>query len=967
MKSFVLACAGLFALSACHFSFESGVHPSSTTTVETTRTSQSSASQSSTGSAKSARAFPYDVQRFELPNGLKVRMIPMPSEGLAAYWTIVRTGSRDEVEPGVTGFAHFFEHMMFAGTEKFPSYDKVVVGMGADFNASTTDDWTQYYLSVTRNDLPKVIEVEADRFQNLSYPEPVFKTEAGAVYGEYRKGRTSPFEVMFEAVQNTAFDVHTYKHTTIGFEADIKAMPQQYEYSKSFFQRFYRPENCVIVVAGDFDPKTIESEIKKHYGGWQKGYQAPKVQPEPEQTAQRRIDVPFEGETDPILSIHFKGERFLPNDRTLIAATLIDDLAFGETSAIYKKLVLEEQRVDFLGASFGYQRDPGLWSIYTRVKDANDVDAVERELWAAVDALVKNGVTQKELDAVRSRTKYGFLSGLTTPASVCESVAQIVALTGDLSAIDQGFATLDQVTPADVQRAAQKWLKRERSTVAVVRSAAATSKAAIESSAKVAEPPVLLPVAQDPNVSFKIWFKVGSQNDPDGKEGLAALVGSMLSEGGTKSKGYDVILNELFPLAAGYGASVDKEMTVVSGEVHRDNVDAFYSIFSDVLTQPGFREDDFARIKDSMISTLETQLRYSSDEELGKATLYGTVFAGTPYEHLELGTVESLKAITLDDVRDFWKRHYTAENVVIGLGGSYSPELVERLNRDLARLGPGKPEAVPAPQPKSVDRRKVTIVEKEGANATAISFGVPIDVRRGSREFYALWIANSWLGEHRNSASHLYQVIREARGMNYGDYSYIEIFPRGGMRSMPPTGVGRRQQLFEVWIRPVPNEQAIFALRAALREVDKLAKNGLTQEQFEYTKKFLQNYSLHFAETTSERLGYALDDRYYGVDGHLAKFRRMMDEITLDEVNAAIKRSMQADRLEIAMVAPNAEALKAALVSDAPSGIDYKGIPKSDAILAEDQEIERFPLAIRAEDVTIVPVKQMFQGSPAKP
>ena len=152
----------------------------------------------------------------------------MPSEGLVSYWSIVRTGSRDEVEPGVTGFAHFFEHMMFRGSERFPGpvYDGIVNKMGADANAFTTDDFTAYHLGITRVDLPRVIEIEADRFQNLAYGEPEFKTESGAVYGEYRKGRTSPFEVMFEAVQDAAFDAHTYKHTTIGFEADIRAMPR---------------------------------------------------------------------------------------------------------------------------------------------------------------------------------------------------------------------------------------------------------------------------------------------------------------------------------------------------------------------------------------------------------------------------------------------------------------------------------------------------------------------------------------------------------------------------------------------------------------------------------------------------------------------------------------------------------------------------------------------------------------------
>ncbi|HKE01537.1 MAG TPA: insulinase family protein, partial [Planctomycetota bacterium] len=145
---------------------------------------------------------PYDVQTTTLGNGLRVIVIPMPSEGLVSYWSVVRTGSRDEVEPGVTGFAHYFEHMMFRGTKSHPDFDKVTIGIGADANAFTTDDYTAYHLSFAKEDLPTVVDLEADRFRNLEYDEAKFKTEAGAVYGEYRKGRTSPVEVLDEAIRN---------------------------------------------------------------------------------------------------------------------------------------------------------------------------------------------------------------------------------------------------------------------------------------------------------------------------------------------------------------------------------------------------------------------------------------------------------------------------------------------------------------------------------------------------------------------------------------------------------------------------------------------------------------------------------------------------------------------------------------------------------------------------------------------
>jgi len=324
--------------------------------------------------------------------------------------------------------------------------------------------------------------------------------------------------------------------------------------------------------------------------------------------------------------------------------------------------------------------------------------------------------------------------------------------------------------------------------------------------------------------------------------------------------------------------------------------------------------------------------------------------------------------MTLEDVQAFFRTHYTRDNVVIGLGGGYPSSLPADLAGELGRLPAGTPARTPAPAPAAIEGRHVTLVEKEGPS-TAISFGCPIDVHRGSREYYALWLANSWLGEHRNSSSHLYQVIREERGMNYGDYSYIEAYPHGGRRTMPPTGVGRRSQMFEVWIRPVPRDQALFALRAGLREVETLAKNGLSKEQFEFTKRFLKGYCLHFAEGTSERLGYAVDDRYFGLQaGHLATFRKMMDEITLDEVNAAIKKYIQADNLQIAIVTADAKGMSEAIAADAPSPIAYPaGASKSAQTLAEDKIIESWPLKVPSANVAVVPVTQMFSGETAKP
>jgi zinc protease len=471
---------------------------------------------------------------------------------------------------------------------------------------------------------------------------------------------------------------------------------------------------------------------------------------------------------------------------------------------------------------------------------------------------------------------------------------------------------------------------------------------------------VLMPVAADPTVALSVSFAVGSQDDPTGKEGLAFLTGEMLTDAATRRRSLDEILEALYPLAASYGARVDRERTTLTGRTHRDNLDAYLELFTDALLRPAFEQADFERVQSDAQSAIENTLRYSSDEELGKAALNAFVFRGTRYAHPNEGTLEGLRAITLADVRDFYRRHYTTRNALLGIGGGFDDALVAKLTATLGQLPPGAPATPPEIHPGAIEGRSALLIAKPGADAS-ISFGFPIDVRRGERDFYALWIANSWLGEHRHQASHLFNVIRETRGLNYGDYSYIEAFPDGGERSMPPTNVPRRRQLFEVWIRTLPNAQAPFALRAALRELQKLVDNGLTQEQFDLTRTFLKKYSLHFAETTSSRLGYAVDDRFYGIEGegHLERFRRMMDELTLEDVNGAIKRHLQYVNLKIAIVTGDATNLRSVLANDAPTPISYD-TPKSDEILAEDGEIAALPLRLTPNRITVIPVTAAF-------
>ncbi|RMH75525.1 MAG: insulinase family protein [Calditrichaeota bacterium] len=415
--------------------------------------------------------FPYRYETVKLPNNFTAILIPIHGSGLVAYYTIVRTGSRDEYEPGKSGFAHFFEHMMFRGTKKFPAevYDRLVTEMGADANAYTTDDYTCYYMVLSRENLEQAMELESDRFQNLSYDEEAFRTEAGAVYGEFRKNRTSPWSIAYEAVCNTAFRKHTYRHTTIGFEEDIKNMPNLYDFSKTFFDRYYRPENCVLLLVGDFDPEMAREMINKYYGNWQPGYVPPKIPVEPPQKAERVREVRYEGRTLPIIWVAYKGAAFDPNYPPVAAAFLLGQLAFGENSEIYKKLVIREQKVQFIEGEFGFNRDPKFYSVITMVKNEEDIPYVLQEIDRAARKFREEPVSQEELDKIKRRVRYQFLMELDTPGNIAANLARFIALTGNLDDLNTLYETLAKLTPADIQQAANAFLQKEKRTVIIVK------------------------------------------------------------------------------------------------------------------------------------------------------------------------------------------------------------------------------------------------------------------------------------------------------------------------------------------------------------------------------------------------------------------------------------------------------------------------------------------------------------------
>lgn len=469
-------------------------------------------------------------------------------------------------------------------------------------------------------------------------------------------------------------------------------------------------------------------------------------------------------------------------------------------------------------------------------------------------------------------------------------------------------------------------------------------------------------------VILKYMFNVGSMMDPKGKEGLTLLTVRLISEGGSTSYSKSEIDDLLYPMAAKYEASMDKEVSVFTFEVHIDFIDKFYEIVSGLIYNPAFDQKDFDRIMSNQLNYVKQGIKSSSDEHYSKIALEDQLFRNTSYQHMLSGTVSGLNNITLEDVKNHYYKFFTKDNLMIGFAGKYPGEFKKKVIADTKKLIVLNIILPKAPEIIMSDGITVEIIEKEKAFGSAIFAGFPLAITRADDEFAALMVANRWLGEQ------LFEKIREKRGMNYGDYTFIEWSERGH-----PPHVPRNSNYLSLWIRPVQIAEKLrsqypeladiktghahFALRMALREIDMLAKNGISEEDFELTRQFLRSNTKLYTKTLETELGYLMDSRFYGRVDYIRELDDLLEKLTLDDVNKAAKKYLQIENMYICIVTDDSEAepLAESLLNNESSPMSYSNLFKeglSQDILNEDEEVSDFKLNIKS--VEIIESKETF-------
>jgi len=429
-------------------------------------------------STAGAQLFPHPVTVDRLENGLTVVVAPFDSPGIVANYVCVRTGSRDEVEAGHTGFAHFFEHMMFRGTERYPAdaYDRLLQSFGADNNGNTGSDRTCFTVVLPKSALAQLEDVEADRFQNLAYDVEAFQTEAHTIHGEYLTSISDPMLKILETLLPMAFTQHPYGHTVIGWLEDIDRMPEYYDFSVAFLHRYYVPDNAVLIVAGDVTRDEVLALAREKFGAWEGHRDTPEIPVEPEQTAPRSAHIDWQGAAPDWLVVGWRIPAFSTENVDAAALDVATELLFGATSDLYRRLVVEEQKLLTFDPWPTMDRDASLLALDAKLAEGVAFDEIVAELQRAIDDLAAGNVDDARVEEVKSNTRYGLPMSLETPDDVASLLAEFFAATGDPTSVEAYLQRVAEVTPQDVVRVAAAYLTAARRNV-VTLSPAATAGA----------------------------------------------------------------------------------------------------------------------------------------------------------------------------------------------------------------------------------------------------------------------------------------------------------------------------------------------------------------------------------------------------------------------------------------------------------------------------------------------------------
>jgi zinc protease len=465
----------------------------------------------------------------------------------------------------------------------------------------------------------------------------------------------------------------------------------------------------------------------------------------------------------------------------------------------------------------------------------------------------------------------------------------------------------------------------------------------------VAIPNQVLPV-----VYFYVLIKSGSVNDKPGQEGLAYFTANYLKRG-TESYTKKEIEEGLERIGGKLSIRADREVIAITGQILLENLDEYYKIFSEIILKPTFPESEADDLRVEQENALKGVVR--NDTRLSSAVLIDELYSGGNWGHPVEGLFSSIPKLKSEDAKLLYNC-FVRNNVICGLAGNYPEEFANKFKNDMSSL----PSRDILPHPlvvRPASGAKVILVEKEGRDQSQIRIGRKVDYTRKDKAWYPILVANSYLGQHRESFGKLYSTIRSERGLSYGAYSYHDHFQQSGWSKNPMPLIPFNPQYFSIWTYP-KTVNTEFAIKMALYEFKSLCLHGISESDLDKIKGYQVNHFPFLIETADQRLAMEIEQIYFGLPDFINQFSENISNVTAETIDSAISEYWSGDDFLIVIVCSDAEAMKAELLTletalELPSGASQEGLEDINRI------VKNLDLNLKPENIHIANAEELFR------
>lgn len=883
-------------------------------------------------------------QKYTLDNGLTVILSPDHSDPLVHVDVTYHVGSARE-EIGKSGFAHFFEHMMFQGSENVgdQQHFKIITEAGGTLNGTTNRDRTNYFETVPANQLEKMLWLESDRMGFLidAVSQKKFEIQRSTVKNERGQNYDNrPYGLIYEKMGEALFPQgHPYSWQTIGYVEDLDRV--DVNDLKAFFLRWYGPNNAVITIGGDLDSKQTLEWVNKYFGSIPRGPEVENAPKQPVTLKENRYITLEDRIQQPMVMIGwpttYRGEE---TEASLdMLATLLGD---GKTSLLYQELVKTGKVVD-AGAFHDCAELSCTMYVYAMTDSGknNDLSTAYKEVMDVLEKFDKEGVSKADLEEVQGSAEAGAIFGLQSVSGKVSQLASNETFYGNPNQLEKQLAELKAVTPEKVSQAFDTYMANKyKVTLSVVPKGKTqlevqkpnfvTPKRDLPEYKKIDENSLdvrravddfdrsIMPqpskgvtakapdiyranlsngievlgteAVETPTIQLQIAIPAGNRYVPKGKEGLASLTAAMMEEGTTTSSSEE-LQKKLDKLGSSVSFNSGSYTTTISVASLTKNIDQTLAIVNEMLFEPAFEQADFDRLQKQAVEGLVYE--HQRPSWLASQATREILFKGTIFDRSPDGSLTSVQALTLDDVKAFYKQTYTPIGTqIVSVGDINKSDLINKL-AFLSDWKGATPEILAPQRLPTLNEQKIYLINKPNAPQSVVRFvrqGMPFDA---TGELYQTQLANFNLGGNFNSR--INQNLREDKGYTYGAGGYL---------------MGNKEIGMSIFYAQVRADVTVESIKEFISEMNKFKKDGMTVDELNFMRLAVGQQDALKYETPGQKahllgkiLTYSLDDDFIDEQNEL------IETLGRDKLNSLAAKWFDPVQYQIVVVGDEKELL----------------------------------------------------------